>query len=278
MEGGLIQLVAYGAQNINNINNNNNNNNNNYIKTKFFYKKIKNKKKSMNTNKSVNNTNKSVNNILIDRYNQEKYIGISDGSRIIKIHEVIVKKVKNTVNKIIGTNKINLLRKTLCKNIAMNNLINSLTINKNMIIKKIKDKRFKIINCLTRLNEMLVKRKWIQNMFINCLTYNKIKMIKNFNTTINHQKFVINKINISNEITTKIEIKNTICPITLNEINNCFIMCKVCKECYDYDGTYKWFTYNSYCACCRSYMKMEERYIYSNKIYEELKKLQSSNT
>ncbi len=278
MMGGLLQLVAYGAQDVY-INNNWSNPTGFNYKTKskkiqFFYKKIKNKANKIknkitshviyNNNEPesryVYNNTTSLNNYKIELHKSEKY----------------AIKRKKTIYKIIDTQKMSYIKKSLQENLKINNLMCKLTNNKNIVFKLIGNNRYNMINKLSRLHQMLFN-KLVLNTYINKYNFSieKILILSKFvpklETTINKHYNIINTIDISEN--NKLKIKNTTCHITFNEINYKYISCGVCNECFDYDGTIDWFKSNPYCACCRSYINIKQNTFIANNIYNTLKTL-----
>lgn len=272
--GGLLQLVAYGAQGVGFFDNLSTTSNykTKPRRTQFFYKKIKNKVKKAKTKTSsyvVNNNNSTEN-----RYVYNNLTAMNNYKIELHKPEKYTLKRKKTIYKIIDSQKMSYIKKSLQENLKINNLMLKLTNNKNIVFKLIGNNRYTMINKLLRLKQMLFN-KLVLNTYINKFNFSieKILILSKFvpklETTINKHHNIINTIDISEN--NKLKIKNTTCPITFNEIDYKYIECKVCSECFDYDGTIDWFTSNPYCACCRSYINLGKNTFISNNIYNTLK-------
>ena len=68
-------------------------------------------------------------------------------------------------------------------------------------------------------------------------------------------------------------LKNTECPITLNEITDLDLECSTCKMCYDYNTTIHYFKNKSTCSHCRQNIDIKPlSQTHSSQIYLMLKK------
>jgi hypothetical protein len=70
--------------------------------------------------------------------------------------------------------------------------------------------------------------------------------IKNIKTILRRQRYILTYKTINTPI-----LKNTECPITLNEITDLYLECSTCKMCYDYNTTIHYFKNTSKCSYCR---------------------------
>lgn len=90
--------------------------------------------------------------------------------------------------------------------------------------------------------------------------------------TSKHAK-IIKQTDISVHIA-KRELKNQECPITLNEITSQYIQCHICLTTYDYcEDIIQWYKSNPRCAYCTNSMRkpIQPIDLYYNQIYEKLK-------
>jgi hypothetical protein len=70
---------------------------------------------------------------------------------------------------------------------------------------------------------------------------------------------------------TKRVLKNSECPISLCEITTQYIKCSTCETTYDYSNTIDWFKINKKCAYCTNKIDITPQNLYYNPIYELLK-------
>ncbi len=127
-------------------------------------------------------------------------------------------------------------------------------------------------------NQFFLSKKNIRDEYIRKVLYSKIDIIKKIGLiesivpTIKKHTQMIKQIDVTNHIIIN-EIKNTECPITLKQITNEYIQCDNCKICYDYEETINWFRANPYCSYCTlDISNFEEPHILQyNKLYKFLR-------
>ncbi len=244
MFGGLMQLIAYGAQYI-------------YIgnqyddqgyyqqrkkkkRIRFFYDKIKNRKKPV----------KEKQNVQIQPNNKPNEPGY--------IYESSLPKYKPS----------------LCTDPG--NMRKSIFIPKSSPIKRARiNFGWKKVNNLNQfiLNKKIPLNQSILTKFVNKTNFmKKIVLLEAMGRIANAVRLhglILKEIDISNPIC-KNEIKNTECPITLTEITNQYIQCDNCKLCYDYEGTEQWFNFNQYCSYCTQPISKTPQILQYNLIYRYL--------
>ena len=98
--------------------------------------------------------------------------------------------------------------------------------------------------------------------------YLTVDFIKNIITMLEKHKYILLYQYHVNRI-----LKNTECPITLNEITELYLECNTCKMCYDYNTTIHYFKSISKCAFCRQQININPLGVTnSSQIYVMLKK------
>ncbi len=280
MFGALMQIVAYADFGYNYYRNDPNENINfkrkaSKKKIRFFYSKLKNQKPKVKAKESPIKMERST--TLNNRHIQEK--SFYNNTKIFsndKLHIPEKVTIKKRIFKLISHQIIHKIEKVLKKNIEFNDLTWNLTHNRNIVFSNIGNKRYSIINNLCKIKNILLCKINIKNtiLFPHNFSYKItfMKYIHQLVQCIERQKYIINKININQNLSHEIELKNTICPITFKQIS-IYIKCNRCKQCYDYDGTYKWFINNPYCACCREHINATPNERYKNLIYISIKKI-----
>jgi len=111
-------------------------------------------------------------------------------------------------------------------------------------------------------------RKLGQNM------ENFTNSIQNLDRLLVLHQFLINQIDLTAPIV-KPELKNKICPISLDVITDKYVECATCKICYDYsnESTCHWLSSNCKCAVCKQSFIPEVKNVHGeNVLYNELKK------
>lgn len=80
----------------------------------------------------------------------------------------------------------------------------------------------------------------LRNLFLT------VDFIKNMVTMLQkHQYILLYQYHVNRVL------KNTECPITLNEITELYLECNTCKMCYDYNTTIHYFKQSLKCSYCR---------------------------
>ena len=235
--GGLMQLVAYGAQDIDLS----------YIcnevrhkkKIRFFYDKIKNKKKPANIYITQQQIFKPTDPGYVYDTVKPKYKPIPIASKTIAITNPIrklfcspIKRARNNF----GWRKVYHLHQfIITKLIPFNNTF------------------WEIVN----------KPKLANNITI-------IEGINRIVQTIKKHVCMINELDITNHIIIN-RINNIECPITYKEITNQYIECSNCKMCYDYADTIDWFESRKCCCYCTLPICIKPIDIQYNQIYKYLR-------
>ena len=97
--------------------------------------------------------------------------------------------------------------------------------------------------------------------------YLTVDFIKNIITILKQHQYILSYKPINTPI-----LKNTECPITLNEITDLYLECSTCKMCYDYNTTIHYFKNKSTCSHCRQNIDIKTlSQTHSSQIYLMLK-------
>lgn len=98
--------------------------------------------------------------------------------------------------------------------------------------------------------------------------YLTVDFIKNMVTMLQkHQYILLDQYHVNRVL------KNTECPITLNEITELYLECNTCKMCYDYNTTIHYFKRSLKCSYCRQDININPLGLTnSSQIYLMLKK------
>ncbi len=284
--GGLMQLVAYGAQDI-------------YLggnptisfyksskpkHTQFFYDKIKNNPPNGTNKQSLPQFKKSK--TASEKSMLEHYLG-SFWKPVKKLNmyqraqkhfgSTTIVKMKSHINRMKHTNDI------LTKFVADTSKFNFTK--KDQMVNIIRP----VINVMRNKLFLNQSKKYFSNQHIDLYALYKFNLnMGNLTSSVKKldQLMVIHQILLANIepedriIKNSDQMKNDICPITMEPINHSYIQCTTCNTCFDYDNqnVITWFKNKSICAVCKQKFPIVVKHKSGeNIVLNELKNL-SKNT
>lgn len=268
--GGLMQLVAYGAQEV-------------YLqgnpvinwtygskpkKTQFFYDKIKNpkysKKSKYNWEFQFTKPKPESN------YDQVKVPKIKKTNMFTRAQKNYPQNIRDKINQMCKVKKY------------YNQLIEKYIGNPDKV--KFYNK-VKLIESVKPIVHTINKHKHLRtctnyfvgniNLFGFYLANNNIVLTtKKLSELMLLHSFLILQLDINEPIIAP-KLKNTVCSITLETISNEYIECPTCFNCFDYshENVISWFSTHNKCAVCKQTFNYEVKHVGGeNQIYNELKK------
>ncbi len=278
--GGLMQLVAYGAQEVY-LNNNFSGSNNKHNKwTQFFYDKVKTKSThkikdpgiQFTKSKSNSNTGQQcimdhlLNKLLKQKHNLNMYQRANKnfgGNTIKKFNHLIQK--KHYTNEVLSKYICSLYKFNFSNKSQMINLIRPVI---NNIRKQLYLKSSLSYFIGSRINNYSAF-KFDLNMG-NFTTH-----IKKMDQLLVTHQILLNNVDVEDRIGKSEIMKNNICPITMEPIICEYVECDTCKTCYDYSNRYveSWFNEKHRCPVCKQNFTIHIKHVAGeNIIYNELKK------
>ena len=280
MLGGLLQLVAYGNQDLVVLRNwdgiETKYKNNKAGKCRFFYDKKRTKSKSkLKQDETRKSGTRESEYVYSSNNNRRTPINVFQQQSVVTTNKIVVQKPLTVREKAIKYFKRCVIQKWE-KFMEIKHAYDKRFARLFYCTKQIRfyDKRYiiKRVNnidfCITQMTKFLAIPTGIRNYIL----YFERSFWDRMNNMLNKHQLIG-----SGKIEKAHILKNTECPITYIEITDLYLECKTCKSCFDYNSTKHYFKTKKHCACCRAQLSLTPFSLTRDEIYIYLKDLSENN-